>query len=152
MALLDRRFINKLKTTYLLKVSPPISLAEEAEQGEEVNRQVKHLYPRIKTLIKSQMLVPIEVQNDIYLKVQIPISMISLLTACKKKVKIRQFEKQISSKLKIKKLRNKKVCICLPKRKNLKLLAMLTQVSFPQYNLTLTMLILSFIRLATTLI
>jgi len=78
MALLDRRFISKLKTIYLLKVSRPMSLAEEAEQGGEVNRQVKHLYQRNKILIKSQMLVLIEVQNDICLKVQIPISMISL--------------------------------------------------------------------------
>ena len=79
MALLDRRFISKLKTIYLLKVSRPISLAEEAEQEGEANRQVKHLYQRNKILIKSQMLVLIEVQNDICLKVQIPISMISLL-------------------------------------------------------------------------
>ena len=148
--LLDRRFISKSKTIYLLKVSPPISLAEEAELGGEVSRQVKHLYQRNKMLIRNQMSVLIEVQNDICLKVQIPISMISLLIAWRKKVTILQFGKEIISKLKIKKLWSKKVCTCLPKRKNLKSLAMWIQVSFLPYNLTLTMPIPSFILLVTT--
>ena len=150
MVLLDRRFISKLKTIYLLKVSRPISPAEEAEQEGEVNRQVKHLYQRNKILIKSQMSALIEVQNDICLKVQIPISMILLPIVWKKKVTILQFDKQIISKLKIKKFWNEKVCTCLPKKKNLKSLVMLTQVSFLPFNLALTMPIPSFIRPATT--
>ena len=150
MGLLDRRFTSKLKTIYLLKVSRPISLAEEAGQAGEANRQVKHLYQRTEIMSKSQMLVLTEVQNDICLKVQIPISMISLLAVWRRKVRILQLDKEMINKLKINKLRNQRVYTCLPKRKNRKSLVMLTRVSFQPYNLTLTMPIPSFIHLATT--